>query len=409
MKLRSAWSVLAFAAAVATQAQVSTINGMKVDARWWNDFPSSTFSSVNNYPTTVSISDHGLTSTGNGYANRHIFRFSADGGATAYQSPGGNDTFEVTTLATVNSTGVTGGFPRRIEGGPWCRTPIIGGWWSEFQMILTNDGEVACFGAPIPFYSFTVQQGVSYPQGTQVRVGYRYYRDTDNKMKWVWIYDNLESPPLTLEFISGTEGSWDFPNKGFRPHGYTWNGGDVMGTEFGFYTQIMPNQGSPTTIDADVAWNSIVMKSIGTKGVVTLNDITTNGDMEPVSVQVMNGATILQSMNTQLDAVGRFSFRSTVAAGSHDVYVEGATHLRKKVTGVVFTSSGANIGSISLINGDCDGDNEVGPGDFGVISGAYGSVVGDGNFVAGADLDRDGEVGPSDFGILSSSYGLMGD
>lgn len=63
----------------------------------------------------------------------------------------------------------------------------------------------------------------------------------------------------------------------------------------------------------------------------------------------------------------------------------------------------------SLINGDVDNDNEVGPGDFGALSAAFGSVDGDSNWNAMADLDEDGEVGPSDFGILSANFGEAGD
>ena len=65
--------------------------------------------------------------------------------------------------------------------------------------------------------------------------------------------------------------------------------------------------------------------------------------------------------------------------------------------------------TFSLINGDIDGDNEVGPGDFGILSSAFGSVDGDPNWDPEADLDGDGEVGPSDFGILSANFGLSGD
>lgn len=62
----------------------------------------------------------------------------------------------------------------------------------------------------------------------------------------------------------------------------------------------------------------------------------------------------------------------------------------------------------SVMTGDIDGDNEVGPGDFGAFSSAYGSVNGDGNWNSNADLDADGEVGPSDFGIFSTNYGATG-
>ena len=59
---------------------------------------------------------------------------------------------------------------------------------------------------------------------------------------------------------------------------------------------------------------------------------------------------------------------------------------------------------------DIDGKTtEVGPGDFGALSAAFGSVDGDSNWDPMADLDGDGEVGPSDFGILSANFGMSGD
>lgn len=72
-------------------------------------------------------------------------------------------------------------------------------------------------------------------------------------------------------------------------------------------------------------------------------------------------------------------------------------------------STPVNGSSITLLNGDIDQDNEVGPGDFGAFSTAYGAADGDPNYNFFADLDCDGEVGPSDFGIFSTNYGLTGD
>jgi hypothetical protein len=65
--------------------------------------------------------------------------------------------------------------------------------------------------------------------------------------------------------------------------------------------------------------------------------------------------------------------------------------------------------SVSLINGDVDGDNEVTLFDFGALVAAFGSVPGDANWNADADLDGDQEVTLFDFGILVRHFGEIGD
>ena len=64
--------------------------------------------------------------------------------------------------------------------------------------------------------------------------------------------------------------------------------------------------------------------------------------------------------------------------------------------------------SITLLNGDCDGDNEVTLYDFGILSSAFGSVPGDPNWDPRADLDGDLQVTLYDFAILQGNFGAIG-
>ncbi|NSW77411.1 MAG: hypothetical protein HPY54_00065 [Chthonomonadetes bacterium] len=64
--------------------------------------------------------------------------------------------------------------------------------------------------------------------------------------------------------------------------------------------------------------------------------------------------------------------------------------------------------SITLLNGDCDGDNEVTLSDFGILVAAFGSVPGDPNWDPRADLDGDLEVTLYDFSILQRNFGAIG-
>lgn len=68
-----------------------------------------------------------------------------------------------------------------------------------------------------------------------------------------------------------------------------------------------------------------------------------------------------------------------------------------------------NQTSFSLLNGDCDGDNEVTIGDYAILSSAFGSCEGDPNWDPRADLNCDGCVDIGDFAILSANFGQAGD
>lgn len=121
----------------------------------------------------------------------------------------------------------------------------------------------------------------------------------------------------------------------------------------------------------------------------------------PVTLEVGS-----QTFNVNLDASGNFTL--PVAVSGETLIRAKASHwLAKAVTQDL--DSPSEILTFSLINGDIDGDNEVGPGDFGALSVAFLSVDGDPNWNPEADLDGDGEVGPGDFSILSNNFLLAGD
>ncbi|GIV18462.1 MAG: hypothetical protein KatS3mg023_0213 [Armatimonadota bacterium] len=63
---------------------------------------------------------------------------------------------------------------------------------------------------------------------------------------------------------------------------------------------------------------------------------------------------------------------------------------------------------ITLLNGDCDGDNEVTLLDFGIVVSAFGSTPNDPNWDPRADLDGDCEVTLLDYGIVVRNFGAMG-
>ena len=62
----------------------------------------------------------------------------------------------------------------------------------------------------------------------------------------------------------------------------------------------------------------------------------------------------------------------------------------------------------TLLNGDCDGDNEVTLFDFGIVVNAFGSTPNDPNWDPRADLDGDLEVTLFDYGIVVRNFGAVG-
>lgn len=146
-------------------------------------------------------------------------------------------------------------------------------------------------------------------------------------------------------------------------------------------------------------------------GTVNLSNYSVGADTKTVDVDIYSadGTTLLESFtNVSMSANGEFSVAHNQPAGTYDIYVKADHWLRKLVDNVSLAPSGS-IGSVSLVNGDVNGDNEVGPADFSLLSSAFGSTDGDPNWNALADLDGDGEVGPSDFSVLSGSFGESGD
>lgn len=88
------------------------------------------------------------------------------------------------------------------------------------------------------------------------------------------------------------------------------------------------------------------------------------------------------------------------------VYAKSSHWLRKLE---VVPHGSSDFVLLSLLNGDCDEDNEVAIGDFALLSAAFGSAEGDPHWNPSADLNGDLEVDIGDFAILSSNFGEVGD
>lgn len=149
--------------------------------------------------------------------------------------------------------------------------------------------------------------------------------------------------------------------------------------------------------------------SLGTvRGRVNLNDYVGAVAGLPVSVEVRNsGGSVLETLTTTLNSDGEYTVAPTVR-GSIQIAVK-VSHWLRRAYNVALGDTGWFIGDVSLINGDVNNDNEVGPADFSALAGAFGSFLGDPTYNVNADLNGDEEVGPADFAILAGSFGEFGD
>jgi len=156
-----AFGVLVLAASLmplAAQATPSS-NSAVLHTRIFNDCPISILSTTNNYPASVQISDTGLECFG--FANLHNWHLSSDGV--------NDDLFANNSCFTIACDLVIDAGTKGGEGGlqlsPWWSPDVDG----RFN-VRTTDGEIACFGGRLPFYSFTGAHGLHYVPGTSIHL-----------------------------------------------------------------------------------------------------------------------------------------------------------------------------------------------------------------------------------------------
>src|SRR5438552_17209186 len=160
-------TALAFAAglALATAAFATPLpNSAVLHTRVFNDCPISILTTTNAFPGLIQISDQNVPPQPlcSGFANLHTWRFSTDG-VNAIQFQNG-DAFEYSCTLVLNGAG---------EGGL-----SLAPWWSPdadgLFNVRTTDGEIACFGGRMPFFSFTGAFGLHYVNNTPIVLGITY-------------------------------------------------------------------------------------------------------------------------------------------------------------------------------------------------------------------------------------------
>lgn len=144
-------------------------------------------------------------------------------------------------------------------------------------------------------------------------------------------------------------------------------------------------------------------------GDVALEDFVGDMTQQPIVVEFRNpgSTTVLDSQTVSLSASGHYELNAGLR-GTYDLAFKAPHWLRSVVISVNTVGSTATANT-SLANGDVDGDNEVGIGDYAILSVAYNSTEGDANWVANADLNGDLSVDIADYALLSANYGSVGD
>lgn len=184
---------LAVAASALASAQYSSINSTRLEPRFYNDMPLSNLTTGNTWPS-VFFDDKNVSAAG-GFANRHLFSVSNDGGATSYLFQG-SDAFTLTQKVTLNVTGSS-----NKEAG------IIfmnnGNGDHIFLVKTDNNGEVAAFAGAFPFFSFTQNFNDHYVPGTTVTMSVTYFKDADNLNKAIYRYNGHFSGSLLWGNVEG--------------------------------------------------------------------------------------------------------------------------------------------------------------------------------------------------------------
>ena len=189
----SCLAALACLCSITALGQVTSIDSVVVNTRVFNDVPGSTLAAINNYPSLVLFDDHNVSAP-TGFANRHVWQFSNDGGSTAYQFKN-DDFFSASITLTLSADPAS---PRK-EAGFLFNT--AGG---DGQFIVNTDAhEVVAFGGPLPFYAFPA----TFNSGDTITLGIDYFLDSNGKRAVIYSANGVQSPPQ--EFTNLEQGIID--------------------------------------------------------------------------------------------------------------------------------------------------------------------------------------------------------
>lgn len=145
-------------------------------------------------------------------------------------------------------------------------------------------------------------------------------------------------------------------------------------------------------------------------GTVTLGDYPDATGVDVVmEIRAVGSTTpILTKTITLSNAAGSYSTQVDIAPGTYDVAFKPSHWLRSIAHSTTFASAAVSA-SVSVINGDVDGNNLINTDDYLAYSLAFDTVVGDPGFLPGADLNGDGLITTDDYLIFSANFDIAGE
>ncbi len=217
---KALWCVAMLAVIVAfpsiTSADTSSINSAVITSHVFNDVPTAIFTGINNYPSSISLSESGVSSA-NGFANRDVWQFSSNG-TSAYQFQNG-DYFDASFDLKLTADPIS---PRKEAGFIFSTTSS-----GDIQFAVNSDGhEVVQFGG-ISLWFFS--PGISYNSGDTIHLGFSYFLDGNGKNALQFSANGVNSPVFDFDTNVGV-GALDIGN----------------GSTLGGYLQVVNDPSNPS-------------------------------------------------------------------------------------------------------------------------------------------------------------------
>jgi hypothetical protein len=246
---------LALGLTAVAQAQTPNPNGAFVSLRYWNSCPVSTVTSTNAYPASIHINDTDPFSFA-GW-NKHLWKFSEDGGATqAVFHNASNYKFGADVT-------ISGNDPSELEGGI-----ELSPWWSDGDgqfMINPNSGEIAVFGGRLPFAS---NHATTYPPGYFAQPDYVAGSTITLQMQYIAgaVDPTISGVPAQVTYYTVNGGTtyqfgplaFDQGNTAENPPHGLW--GSLEPTSVGGYMQC--GHQSDMATSADITWSNITYTNL---------------------------------------------------------------------------------------------------------------------------------------------------
>lgn len=236
-------------------AQIYTINSTVIKPRVYNDIPGAVGTYIS-APGAVSFTELGVNS-GSGFADRDVWYFSNNGGASAYQFQA-NDYFSASFNVTLigNTPGID------LEAG-WLFSNPSGNFGGDLQSLVTQGGVVVQFGGP-SYYPFSPAAGgypgagggvPNYTVGSTYNMGLIYTIDPATGM-------NAFEYSVNGQYAASSPGN---PYFDLGPGQFVGSPGDFLGG----YFQVQRSTG-PELNDASVVFGNITIVPVPEPSVLAL-------------------------------------------------------------------------------------------------------------------------------------------